>query len=483
MILETALGRIEGEQKLGLVAFRGIPYAQPPLSELRWMPPEPFGKWPGVHDGRSYPNRCFQPPMPESLDLGEIPGQMSEDCLYLNVYTPQPDGKRRPVLAWIHGGGYIQGSANDFDPDRFVRNYDVVLVAMNYRIGMLGFLDLSRFGDAYAGSGSIGFQDQVLALKWLRDNIADYGGDPGNVTICGGSAGGGAVLSMMSAPSARGLFQRAVAVSPSDISPSPPDVVTPYAAALNLSEVALLAHLRSLSGEEIFQQQVSAGVGGLAAVDGKVVVDRFPAAIRQRVNPVPLIAGSTSNEGPMLTELFGDNVEFLQFFEVNLSAMIDEGSGSYKKFLDGLPGLNTAKARTDRTFTDFFRATALKSAQALAEIGQPAWMYSFDLATEHPYGPTHGSDLSFVFDSFDEHERDGEMTAFYRNTPRVRRVAAQWSAVVVRFMRDGDPNGADLPQWHTYRADRRATLVVDDPMRIEMDYDTEAQLEAFGIAG
>ncbi len=482
MILNTALGKIEGEQKAGLMAFRGIPYAQAPLGELRWMPPQAYGGWAGVRDGRSYPNRCFQPPMPESLSLGEIPGQMAEDCLYLNVYTPQPDDKRRPVLAWIHGGGYIQGSANDFDPDRFVRNYDVVLVAMNYRLGMLGFLDLSRFGEAYAGSASIGFQDQILALQWVREHIADYGGDPDNLTICGGSAGGGSVLSMISAPMAKGLFQRAVAVSPSDVSPTPPDVATPFAAAMNMTEAELLAHLRSLSGEEIFQQQTAGGVGGLAAVDGHIVLDRFPAAIRQRINPVPLIAGCTTNEGPMLTELFGDNVEFLQFFEMNLSAMIDEGTGAYKQFLDSLPGLDTAKARTDRTFTDFFRATSLKSAQALADVGVPAWIYSFDLPSDHPYGPTHGSDVSLMFDSFDPEHRDGERIAFYRNTPQVRRVAAQWSAAVVRFMRDGDPNGGDLPSWDSYRADRRVTLVVDDPMRIEMDYDSEAQLQAFGIA-
>ncbi len=484
MQINTPQGTISGVELDGVVSFRGIPYAKPPIGDLRWRAPVPHGAWEGTRDGSIYPNRAFQPPLPESLGVGEIPGELSEDCLYLNVHTPSPDSRNRPVLVWIHGGGYLQGSANDFDPLRFAKAYDVVVVAMNYRIGMLGFLDLSRFGEEYAGSASIGFQDQMEALRWVQANIASYGGNPGKVTICGGSAGGGSVLALMGAPAAKGLFHQSIAISPAEVSHAPPDVVTPFASFLKMSEEAFLAHLLSLTGEEIFKMQTDAGIGGLACVDGKIVVKPAAEAIAASVNPVPMIAGSTSNEGPMLTQVIGDNEDGLRLFEMGLSPMTSGGKPErYTALLDQMSVELNAVQRLDRAIYDFFRASALRSVDALARIGHSAWLYLWDVPTEHPWGPTHGSDVVFAFNGLDPEVGDGEMRAFYRNNTTNRTIAAKWSATLAEFIRTGSPEVPGLPDWPAYNPDTRATLVLGAEPRVEHRLDDDNVLGAYGLDG
>jgi len=226
--IETKLGSITGSTERHATAFLGIPYAASPVGELRWMPAAAAPAWSGTFDGTLPPHRSLQPPYPEVLSGFSIPGEESEDCLYLNIYTPAVDGKRRPVMFWIHGGAYIQGAANEYDGTTLARENDVVVVAINYRLGIFGFFDLSRFGPDYAGSASLGFQDQIAALSWVRDNIADFGGDPDNVTIWGESAGGGSVLALLGAPSAEGLFHKAVAFSPGEVTGPAVDNVTPW---------------------------------------------------------------------------------------------------------------------------------------------------------------------------------------------------------------------------------------------------------------
>jgi para-nitrobenzyl esterase len=484
--VKTRLGQVQGIDRGKVQSFLGLPYAAPPVGDRRWRPPVPAANWSGVYDATRHPNRALQAPFPEALiPPGGIPGGVSEDMLYLNVHTPRADNKSRPVMVWIHGGGYTLGSANDFDPLAFVRQHDVVVVAINYRLGIFGFLDLSRFGPEYAGSASLGFQDQIAAIRWVSQNVADYGGDANNITICGGSAGAGSVVTLLAAPSAKGLFHKAIAVSPLEVSPAPLDIITPCAAALKMDEPAFFAHIKSMSGEELFKFQTDAGIGTSACVDGEIIVKRTAEAIRDRINPVPLLVGCTAAEGPMLTEgvilNLGKDPAVFAMLEAGMSPNIGGGdAGRYKAFLDKATAGGSLEDRLNRVWFDCFRSYALRTAQAMTDAGFDAWAYTFAVPTEHVHGPTHGSDVPFVFNSLDP-ENDGELRYFYRNEARTRGIARMWSKTMAHFMRHGNPNRWGMPNWPTYSAKQRACLVLKDRPAIVKNPDGPEALAAYGL--
>ena len=213
--VDTSTGTIEGIDEGGVKVFKGIPYARPPLGELRLRSPQPPEPWTGVRSASGYGLWASQNP-PDSTLWGEFPGEQGEDCLTLNVWTPELVGAR-PVLVWLHGGAFLRGSGASalYHGVRLATRGDVVLVTINYRLGVLGFLAHPELADPEAGGaiGNWGLLDQVAALRWVRDNIAAFGGDPQNVTIFGQSAGGMSVASLLAAPAARGLFHRAIVQS------------------------------------------------------------------------------------------------------------------------------------------------------------------------------------------------------------------------------------------------------------------------------
>src|SRR4051812_15242892 len=215
-IAETRSGKIEGVEHDGVLVFRGIPFAAPPVGPRRFRPPVREDAWDGVRDATKFSPESAQADLPVSRLLGSTGAGSSEDGLYLNVWTPACDDARRPVMVWIHGGAYVFGSGAVpwYDGTRFVEHGDVVVVTINYRLGPLGFLHLADlFGADLAGSGNAGILDQVAALEWVRDSIAGFGGDPDNVTIFGESAGANSVGTLLAVPPARGLFRRAIAQS------------------------------------------------------------------------------------------------------------------------------------------------------------------------------------------------------------------------------------------------------------------------------
>ena len=220
-IAETTAGRIEGTLTDGIATFKGVPYAAPPVGTLRFRPPQPPEPWTDVRETREYGPSCPQPPDRPMGWNGEP--SVDEDCLYLNVWTPAIDDRERPVMVWIHGGGYAIGSGSWplYDGTKLARRGDVVVVTVNHRLGPLGYLHLAdALGEEFATSGNNGQLDLICALEWVRDNIASFGGDPGNVTIFGQSGGGGKVTTLMAMPAARGLFHKAVAMSGSFIATS-----------------------------------------------------------------------------------------------------------------------------------------------------------------------------------------------------------------------------------------------------------------------
>src|SRR5690349_12859070 len=207
-VVGTTNGPVRGLASGAVDEFLGIPYAAPPVGALRWRPPQPAARWSGVRDATQFAPHCPQPPTP----FGQA--STSEDCLFLNVFTPSREGNasHRPVMVWIHGGALVTGESNDYIPTKLVED-GVTVVTINYRLGALGFLAHPALADANGQSGDYGLMDQQAALRWVQRNIASFGGDPRNVTIFGESAGGLSVLSQVASPQARGLFERAIAES------------------------------------------------------------------------------------------------------------------------------------------------------------------------------------------------------------------------------------------------------------------------------
>src|SRR3954462_8685218 len=209
-IVNTPLGTVEGVAQEGCERYAGIRYAQAPIGDRRFQPPEPVEPWTGVYDARHFRASAPQPPPVAGFILTGAELTTSEDCLFLNVYTPRADDGARPVMVWIHGGAYTIGSGDIYDGSSFARRGDVVVVTLNYRLGILGWVPLDHLDPKLTGSGNNGLRDQIEALRWVRDNIAAFGGDPGNVTIFGESAGGGSVATLLAAPDADGLYHRAI---------------------------------------------------------------------------------------------------------------------------------------------------------------------------------------------------------------------------------------------------------------------------------
>lgn len=482
--IETKLGAVKGLVAGKTETYLGLPFAAPPVGERRWMPPVDAKRWEGVFDATRHPNKSWQMPFPSTLSPRLTDTVMSEDMLYLNIYTPAADGERRPVLIYIHGGGFTVGSASDFDPSPFSARHDAVVVSINYRLANTGFLDLSRFGPQYEGSVSLGVQDQIAALRWVKHNISDYGGDPGNVTVCGVSAGAGSTLALLSAPSAKGLFAKAAAFSPGEFARQPADFISPFAVAMGLDDAGLFAHIQSLDGEGLYDFQMTMGQTGGAAVDGHIVAAPIDVAIREGINRVPLIVGTCINEGTMLTASV-DEVDIPGHDQIIAAIGTTIGGGDparYTAFLDAQTAGADQRERMTRFWYDYFRAPTMRAAEAAAEVGMPAFVYSFEVPTDHPFGPTHASDMAFTFDLFaDESFAEGQLIGFHPKTEENRRIAAIWSDAIARFMRSGDPSGGTLGEWPRYTLPQRHSLVLRSAPMVVSDYDGDAPRRAYGI--
>jgi para-nitrobenzyl esterase len=466
--IDTRLGKVTGLSNGRAHAFLGLRYAQPPTGDRRFLAPVGVLPWEGTYDATAFPIVAMQ----SGAGLEKVTSpQMSEDCLFLNIFTPSPGGANRPVLLWIHGGSFIEGSANGYDGSVLAEQGDVVVVAINYRLGMFGFLDLSGFGDEFAGSASNGIQDQILALEWVRDNIADYGGDRNNVTIFGESAGGTSVLSIISAPSADGLYHRAVAHSGVLVHHRPWDHRQALAKHLKVELADLPAILRGLSAEDLLAVQKAVSFSGGGNLDGTVVTSSSNDAILDRAaNGVPLIAGSNRDEGTLFSYLIPWPLYGVLGKEI-VPAVI--GSVDAKQYLADLKeayARDSRKERFERIWVEMFRRGATNSAVRASASGPGGWLYRFDMPVQRGFGKdmgaTHAAEIAFTFNTF---ASDAPDSAFFydRSDPAVRQLALNWSNTILQFAKTGDPNGAGLPSWPRYTAESRQTLILDSAPRVE----------------
>lgn len=467
----TRLGRVQGFVDGPVQVFRGLRYAEPPTGERRFLPPVASGPWDGTYDATWQPNQAMQLDMRLEGPLGDImnvpEGAIDEDCLFLSVYTPRADDGRRPVMVWIHGGSHTSGSANVYDGSVLAAQGDVVVVCINYRLGAFGFLDLSPFGDEFAGSASNGFRDQILALEWVRDNIADYGGDPGTVTIFGESAGAISVMGLLGAPAADGLFHKAIAHSGFPFTTPNGRYDEVLQGMLGVTGDDFVAKLRSLSAKELLELQTMSGFGAgtLVGIDG-VVITRSPLdAVAGR--DIPVITGWNKDEGTLFTAAMGGQEALMDAAKELLArkALDEQDPTSY---LAGLTtDFPTATDQFERVWHDLFHWGAVRMAQAA-----DAWVYRFDLpstAVGGVLGATHAADIAFTFNDF---EKPGSVPNLYDVDDEVaRELARQWSDTILAFARTGDPNGAGLPDWPRFGSDRRV-LVLDNKVRVEADSET-----------
>lgn len=472
--INTVQGSMEGVEVGDVLEFRGIRYAEPPVGELRFRPPVRTGAWAGTYDATTHGNRSVQNPQPAAMGPTG-PGEPDEDCLFLNVTTPAADGAGRPVLCWIHGGAFTIGSGNDYPAQALVEANDVVVVTVNYRLGLLGFLDLSGLDSSYAGSANNGIADQIAALEWIRDHIADFGGDPGNVTIAGESAGAISVLSLLASPAADGLYAKAMANSAGGFKSEPVDVAAMIAASLPGEGTVLDRALTGSTGD-LLAAQMAAGFALGSTIDGTVVQRGQDEAIRfQSAAGIPLVIGSNGDEGTLFHAVAGFDEQVFDRMTAALPNSVTKGGSTdrYLELLDATHPDNDLTARNLQVWNDYFRRPAVEGAAAATEAGAGGWLYRFALPThafDGALGVAHASEIAFTFNWF---AGEGELPGwtFHDRTDTTCELAAEWSATVAQFMRTGDPNGAGLPEWPRYASDDRRVLVLGDPVRVEVDPD------------
>jgi para-nitrobenzyl esterase len=473
----TCYGNVEGSWENGLAVWRGIPFAKPPLGPLRFRPPEPPDPW-----NETRPTTRFGPMAPQRSWAGV---SLSEDCLNLNIWSPAADDRRRPVLVWIFGGGWFGGDSSDplFDGAAFASHGDAVVVTINYRLGLIGFLHLGEIGGlAHAASGNRGILDQIAALRWVRDNIAAFGGDPERVTVFGESAGAFSIGAMLAMPLARGLFRRAILQSGVD------GLFFSSATATGIAEYALAA--------------LGVGRDELTKLDAIPVEQclEVGAAIPQSLSPyrglsfVPVVDGTTLPQSPLeaiangsardVDILIGTNRDECRSFlsDPNWRTYDDEALRriGHDRVHETWPAVapfylndgTTGEALRDATLAlltaSIFTYPALRLAEDRARHGAPVWLYRFRWASPVEgglFGAAHDVEIPFVFDNLDAPVAV-ELTG---DSPDRQPLADRMHRAWIAFAHGGDPNTSSLPPWPRYDLERRATMIFNRDDRVEHD--------------
>ena len=492
---KTGKGELQGAAEGGLLVFRGIPFAGPPAGKLRFRPPQEAAPWKGVRDATRFASRAMQIPN-EALEaiLGRPQDQppIDEDCLYLNVWTPGLDDKRRPVMVWIHGGGFTTGAGSDPIYDgTALASRDVVVVTINYRLGPLGFLCVPGFAEAGGDAcTNFGILDQIAALKWVQAEIAAFGGDPGNVTIFGESAGAMSVGTLLGSPLAAGLFHKAILQSGAAHQVLTKEVAAATAAdfaqALGMAEPDAAA-LRALPVDNLLAAQAKLeadsrrasgrGVGiGLRfqpVIDGYLVSQSAIDEIRGgSARDVPVLIGTTADEHklfavmmPRLREIDADEAArrvayLLPHRDIQRAqSMLD----TYRKARSARGEASDPYEVLCAAVTDWlFRVPADRLAEAQSQR-QPVFTYRLDWRSpfaEGVLGACHAIDLPFVFGTH-------RLTRRWSGKGEdVETLSATIGDAWVAFARNGNPSTASLP-WPAFDAARRKTMVLDRECRVE----------------
>lgn len=498
-IVETSAGKVEGVDQNNLRVFKGIPYAAPPVGDRRWLPPAPVDPWSGVRQVKAFGATAPQNRLEiDILKAFQVEEPQSEDCLYLNVWTPGLDDARRPVLFWIHGGGFTSGSGSQpvYEGSTLSGRGNAVVVTANYRLGPLGFLNLSEVtGGKIPATGNEGLLDQIAALEWVRDNIAAFGGDPGNVTIFGESAGGMSVGSLLAMPKARGLFHRAIPQSGAASNTLPLDRAV-RAAEQFLDILGLGAGdvnaLRSLTVEQLLASQQDLVIRALGAdseigstmpmqpvVDGKTLP----------LMPLEAIAGGSADGVPILVGSTLDEWKLFSMMDPGLATLDEAGllkrCGSFipaddvqgfveayrnaraKRGASTTPGELFMAIQTDRVF----RMPAIRLAEIQHRRGQPAYNYLFTWCSpllDGVLGACHALELGFLFGNYEE--------TFSGSGPAAEALARSIQDAWLAFAHTGDPSCESIGAWPTYGGSRETMILGEKCKLAQAPYDEERRV-------
>ncbi|AVP68037.1 carboxylesterase/lipase family protein [Prescottella equi] len=508
LVIEAPCGPVRGYADGSVFVWKGIPYAAPPVGDLRFRSPVPASPWSDVLDAAA-----FGAMAPQGHDTSvplDPTMRIDEDCLTVNVWAPRPDGTPRPVMVWIHGGAYCLGSSAQpiYDGRLLAERGDVVLVTFNYRLGTLGFLDLSSFSTASRTfESNLGLRDQIAALEWVRDNIAAFGGDPDEVTVFGESSGGGSITTLMTVPRAEGLFHRAIAQSPPSTSVYGAERAASVAARFleildlpgdRIGDLAAMPVEHLVKAGDLLVNEVPTKVPGtlaMAPVVDRDLVPHYPVAAFQKgySHRIPLIIGSNRDEASI--------------FKFMRSPLLPVSPEAVQQMFAGLaednPGLSplrlaeivaaypaSAKARGVLAISRdaAFRMPALWVADAHSRHSQ-TWVYRFDHATPllkaARVGAAHATELPYVFGNFGTLNPDptfwlGGRRGAIEVSGRIQR---RWLA----FARHGVPAALDgSKHWAPYSEENRSTLLIDGHDSLVVDPDRAMRVawgdEAMGFS-
>ncbi len=480
----TTYGTVTGLTQDTVRVFRGIPFAAPPVRDLRFRPPRPPDAWTDPRDAtKSSPAAPQLPSAIEPIAVKDL--NTDEDCLYLNVWTPGVDDKRRPVMVWIHGGAFITGSGATpwYDGTSFVTRGDVVVVTINYRLGVLGFGFFDDSVEGIEGSANLGILDQIAALEWVRDNIAAFGGDPDRVTVFGESAGAMSIGTLLGTPAAKGLFQRAIlqsgAVRHLSSRAEADRIGREVLTELGLDNPSA-SDLRALSADQILGAQTNVLVRNWGRVpglpfqpllDGQVLPEH-PHDVIEKGSPegVPLLIGTTRDE-MLLFALIDPTHDTLTEDELveRVTKVFDSeerARAALKVYSagrsDATPGELWSAVLTDKTFRI--------PAHRLVERHQgDAYFYLFEYCTPIMDGKLrscHALEIPFVFNSLDAR---GAKHFTGPATSEMRELSLAMHEAWIAFAREGSPISKRLPDWPPYTPERRATMVFGEETRVVED--------------
>jgi para-nitrobenzyl esterase len=471
-VVRAPAGAVEGEIEADVLAFKGVPYALPPVGAARWKPPVAMPVWNAVRNAKRFGSSCIQPRSRSGSIYANEPAVMSEDCLFLNVWAVK-GARKAPVFVWIHGGALTTGSSSEglYDGTKLAKR-GVVVVSINYRLGILGYLAHPQLSaESSVGiSGNYGLLDQIEALRWVSRNIAAFGGDPSNVTIAGESAGALSVMYLMAAPQARGLFAKAIAQSAYMISTpelkqarfgeqAAEAIGSRLAAALGAADIATL---RSIDAEKLANGAAGAGYFPLGTIDGRVLPRQLVEVFdRGEQAPVPIIAGFNSGEIRSLRVLAPPVPADAATYEAAIRSRYADLAEDYLKIY---PSTQLEESILAATRDALYGWTAERLVAKQTALGQPAFLYFFD----HGYPAAdaaglhgfHAAELPYVFGTANR------APPSWPPVPGTAAEAALSDAMLdywTSFARSGQPSATNQPQWRAYGSTRAYMAFVDVP--------------------
>lgn len=493
--VKTKQGLLLGQRENGVFVWKGIPYAQAPVDSLRYVVAQPPLSWNGLKAATSFGPIAHQPK--SGLIASKVPHIQSEDCLYLNVWTPAPDNKKRPVMVWIHGGGFElgSGSADMYDGAKLATKGDMVIVTLNYRLGVLGFLYFDEADSNSSGfENNLGIRDQVAALRWVKENIDAFGGDPNQVTVFGESAGGTSVETLLAAREAKGLFQKAIVQS------GPASIIWTKEVATMLTNKFLsivnvspnnLSALKQLQVDTLKAAQKKLSDYMMKETNYKVFSPTIDGRLLNGdiyyscLNPeqsgnVSLMIGTNRNESSMFagkslhmmpSKAKDLEAQYLNSFSVEQKNRIVSSYESYPK----------KKAVFDILTDGVFRNPAIRLAECQG-IHSPVYMYRFDFAPTAlklaGMGAFHGLEIPFVFGN--REDKFGKLVKVIATNKTGERLTEEMQTAWLNFARSGNPNGT-AGNWQPYDQDTRATMLFNKESKVVLDPDSKQRMAWEGV--